>query len=499
MAANLRITDITLEKTVVTTGQHVDFDFTLTNDGDTNVGGSIQTRFYISTDATYQPGDDFVASENTPGMNAGFGAFDFEDFNVPSNLAAGTYYLIGVTDWFDDVAEDNEMDNEFAVPFTVSETPSDFPDIEVSNLSLVTNPVTTTFTGSEMLTVSFDFANNFSHSAEGEFYVYWSHDSYFSPSDVILGDLDFSVAGNVNGNQTFDVDLTANDTQFYGDGYFFVYAELDNTEGEILTGNNFSSGVAASVGTPPPGSSSYGAHVGWYYEIVQNDYTVSTWDYGWYNGGHYAWGTYYGWNLGWFSVPGGWTVGWNLGWHNPGTGWVFGWNVGWYLAPPSWSYGWNVGWYVGWGWNTSGWSVGWHLDTESLFYFSLGGLKLATQDTPYIGWSTTDLGVGIGLSLNPLASGGEHYVDTSGNYQTQQLVLESSSYSWGWVLGPSGWATGWVANATFSAYNTIAEGYSFAGWPSEYASPLPSWDYDTNLGWGLVWGWSEYLPAWFYL
>ncbi|MEM9734714.1 MAG: CARDB domain-containing protein [Pseudomonadota bacterium] len=496
MAANLQVTSINLSATTVTVGQEVDISFTVGNSGDASVGNTY-TRFFFSTDATYDPSDRYLGQEYTGSINAGFAISDSDNFQVPMGFGPGTYYLIGVADWYESVAEDDETDNALAVPITISETPSDFPDIEVTNLSLITNPVTTTFTGGEMLTVSFDFSNNFASTAEGEFEVYWSTDSYFSNSDQFLGDLNYTVAGNVSGNQTFDVDLSNIGSDFHGDGYFFVVANMDDEIGEVITGNNISNGVAATVGTAPAGSTSYGAHVGWYYEIEKVDYTVSTWDYGWYNGGHYALGTYYGWNVGWHVVPAGWTVGWNVGWHNPGTGWQLGWHVGWYFAPASWALGWHVGWYMGWGWNTSGWSVGWHLDTETLSYFALGELKLGTQDIPYIGWNVTDLGVGIGLSMNPIATDSDHYVDYSGSYYTQQLVLDSASYTQGWLLGPSGWAMGWIAGATFTTHSELIDGYYFAGWPAEYYSPLNSWDYYADVGWGLHWGWSGYVPSWF--
>ncbi|MEL7273906.1 MAG: CARDB domain-containing protein [Pseudomonadota bacterium] len=491
MSVNLQITSATFDDPNIPYyryGEYLEFDFSVFNAGTSSHTENIYTGFYISNDPTLDPTDVFVSSRyNSTNISAGNTVAQSSGFNLSSDYfnGDGQYYLIFEADYRERVDESDETDNTFALALNISNTPSDYADVAVSNLSMST----TVFDGTEEnVTVTFDWVNNFAQDAgEVEFDVYWSPDSYLSDEDLEIGDIDIMVGPSASGTASVDVDMTDIYSWAYGDGYFFVIADTDD---EFFEGNNLSNGVAGTVGTAEPGSTSYGAHVGWYYEIVKTDYEVSTWDYGWYNGGHYAWGTYNGWHYGWYSVPGGWTFGWNMGWFNNGAGWQMGWNLGWYVAPASWALGWSVGWYMGWGWNASGWSVGWHLDTETYAYFSLGELKLATQDNPYLGWGTTDLGFGIGLALNPQAAGGSHYFDYNGDHEFYQIVLDSTGYSWGWSNG----SMGWVASATFSLLSEAADGYYFVGWNEQWYSPLDSWD-GMQRAWGLTWGWSGFEPG----
>ncbi|MEM9734715.1 MAG: CARDB domain-containing protein [Pseudomonadota bacterium] len=469
-------------------GEYLSFEYEVLNAGTTSHTANIRTGFYVSDDPIFDPTDIFVSSRyDSSNISGGSSDLQGGGFELDSDYfnGDGQYYVIIVADYAEVVAESNEGDNTLALPFTISNTPSDYPDVAVSNFSMSS----TVFDGTEAtVTVTFDWSNTFAQDAgEVEFDVYWSPDSYLSDHDTEIGDIDIMVGPSASGTASVDVDMSDIDSWAYGDGYFFVIADTDD---EFFEGNNQSNAVAGTVGTPEPGSTSYGAHTGWYFEIVKTDVEVSTWDYGWYNGGHYAWGTFYGWNYGWYFVPSAWTYGWNVGWFNNGSGWQVGWNVGWYLAPDTYAVGWNVGWYVGWGWNSSGWSVGYHLDTETIVQFSLGQLKLATQDNPYVGWGMTDLGFGIGLAVNARAAGGDHYFDYEGNHEVYQIVLDSTGYAWGWTGG----AMGWVATASFSLTSEAADGYYFVGWNEEWYSPFDSWDNNQNA-WGLTWGWSGFEPG----
>lgn len=80
-------------------------------------GGSVApttTRFYLSTTSVLDPGDVLVGSRPVPGLDAGAINSGSTVVTIPSNLVAGSYYLIAKADADDTSLETSETNNTYA-------------------------------------------------------------------------------------------------------------------------------------------------------------------------------------------------------------------------------------------------------------------------------------------------------------------------------------------------------------------------------------------------
>jgi subtilase family serine protease len=76
--------------------------------------------YYLSTDATLSPDDQFLGQAMGDALPAGKSSIDYKTVALPSTVAPGSYYLLCVADYFDQVIEADEQNNTYAKPLTIA-------------------------------------------------------------------------------------------------------------------------------------------------------------------------------------------------------------------------------------------------------------------------------------------------------------------------------------------------------------------------------------------
>jgi subtilase family serine protease len=110
---DLIISALSTTATTATKGHSFSISFTIKNQGGSKAGG-FMTGFHLSTDADYGGGDDVPVNQTLSlpslgvGANYSNGAFGLV---VPSTTPSGTYYVCGMTDKNNAVAESDEGNN----------------------------------------------------------------------------------------------------------------------------------------------------------------------------------------------------------------------------------------------------------------------------------------------------------------------------------------------------------------------------------------------------
>jgi serralysin len=113
-----------VSSTTIAAGGSTNVDFWVVNLGKDVAAASI-SGLYLSTDPTITTGDTLLTTVASPGLSAGGapGYFDHQTISLglPANLAPGTYYIGGIADYNNAIAESNEANNNHdAVQITVT-------------------------------------------------------------------------------------------------------------------------------------------------------------------------------------------------------------------------------------------------------------------------------------------------------------------------------------------------------------------------------------------
>ncbi|MCK1359002.1 CARDB domain-containing protein [Bradyrhizobium sp. 199] len=107
-----------VSSTTIAPGGSTHVDFWVVNFGKAAAAPST-SGFYFSTDATITTADTFLTTVASPGLTANgtLGYYDHQaiTLTLPSNLAAGTYYIGAIADYTNAIAERNETNNNHNV------------------------------------------------------------------------------------------------------------------------------------------------------------------------------------------------------------------------------------------------------------------------------------------------------------------------------------------------------------------------------------------------
>ena len=102
---------------------------TVRNQG-TGTAGSSRVGYYLSTNSIISTADTRLDDDYTSALSSGRSEYDSESFFLPTNLAAGTYYIGAIADYTGNVSESNEGNNARILrSFTISGR----PDLVVSS------------------------------------------------------------------------------------------------------------------------------------------------------------------------------------------------------------------------------------------------------------------------------------------------------------------------------------------------------------------------------
>lgn len=118
IGADLIVSALTVP-TSAARGSTISIKDTTKNSGGVTAGTST-TKFYLSTNTTYDAGDAYLASRAIPSLAAGAASGGNTSVIIPSGITTGTYYIIARADADNVVTEANESNNNTYKKITVS-------------------------------------------------------------------------------------------------------------------------------------------------------------------------------------------------------------------------------------------------------------------------------------------------------------------------------------------------------------------------------------------
>jgi subtilase family serine protease/subtilisin family serine protease len=117
VGGDLRVTALTVPA-MSAPGAAITVSDTTANQGSGPIGATT-TRYYFSTNLSFDNGDVLLGGRSVPALAAGVNHTGSATVTVPSDLSAGTYYIIARADGSNAEAETQETNNEFARSFQV--------------------------------------------------------------------------------------------------------------------------------------------------------------------------------------------------------------------------------------------------------------------------------------------------------------------------------------------------------------------------------------------
>ncbi|HEB92549.1 MAG TPA: peptidase, partial [Gammaproteobacteria bacterium] len=93
------------------TGNPISVTHTIHNAGGSSTNSTSYVGIYLSTDATITTTDTRIGSRYVYSLAGGGSSSRTASFNIPANLAAGTYYLGAIADYANQQTESNEDNN----------------------------------------------------------------------------------------------------------------------------------------------------------------------------------------------------------------------------------------------------------------------------------------------------------------------------------------------------------------------------------------------------
>jgi uncharacterized membrane protein len=226
---DLAVSTLTVPVTMVTPGQQINVSDTTKNQGTFGSGNTI-TRFYWSTNMTYETGDTPLGQRPVGPLVAGASTAPVETpITIPSAGGGGTYYIIGVADADNASSETSETNNTRFVAVGVG------ADLIVSTLTVPSAPVSP----GQVVKVS-DTTRNQGTAATGSTVTrfYWSANATYEASDTAIGERNVGplAGGAVSG--PFDTMVTVPSTATAGTYYIIARADATNASAETSEINN---------------------------------------------------------------------------------------------------------------------------------------------------------------------------------------------------------------------------------------------------------------------
>ncbi len=225
---NARISDTTLKA-----GDNVRLDWEIKNQ-DTGQAGSSDVGIYLSKDSTITTGDTRLDTNSTTALAGGATDTNESDsFDLPSNLAPGTYYL-GILADYQKVVDESEEGNN-ALAFQIIVTGGGKPDLVVQNARISD----TTLKAGDNVRLDWEIKNQDTGQAgSSDVGIYLSKDSTITTGDTRL-DTNSTTAlagGATDTNESDSFDLPSNLAP--GTYYLGILADYQKVVDESEEGNN---------------------------------------------------------------------------------------------------------------------------------------------------------------------------------------------------------------------------------------------------------------------
>ncbi|MFN8438796.1 MAG: CARDB domain-containing protein [Cytophagales bacterium] len=123
-----------------TTGSILQLSSVVKNIGNTSASYNTNTAFVLSSDSVYSSNDVYLNNISTTYLGAGGTTNVNSSVAIPSSLAAGTYYILSVADYFNVLTESNESNNAKSSKVKITIV-TDVTDVTLeNNVSVYPNP-----------------------------------------------------------------------------------------------------------------------------------------------------------------------------------------------------------------------------------------------------------------------------------------------------------------------------------------------------------------------
>ncbi|AIZ64717.1 hypothetical protein PK28_15460 [Hymenobacter sp. DG25B] len=240
-SVDLSINSTSLSPTSVMAGNYVSINGYVSNQGNATVK-SVTVGFYLSKDAVLDGSDKLLTNSNLGTIDASGYAYFYPSATIPSGTTPGSYYVLVVADYQNQVTETNEQNNLSALALTV-----EAPTIDLTMLQAGLG-VNKTTAGSQISASSYIYNQGNSTASSSNAAYYLSTDSKLDGQDVLLA----SSTGGQLGAQQYDsrsTTLTIPSGTKAGTYYVLFVADYQNTVAESNEQNNVSA-VSLAVEDP---------------------------------------------------------------------------------------------------------------------------------------------------------------------------------------------------------------------------------------------------------
>ncbi len=130
---DLEVVSYTLNKYEFKAGEKVTFNCTVKNTGKGDAGSS-RVGYYLSKNSTWDSGDDRLGYDGVGSLSAGGTSDKGASKNLPSDLIDGTYYILFVADYRNDVSNEKSETNNVEYKKITVTTPK--PDFKITFCSV---------------------------------------------------------------------------------------------------------------------------------------------------------------------------------------------------------------------------------------------------------------------------------------------------------------------------------------------------------------------------
>ncbi|ALD20072.1 hypothetical protein AM218_01030 [Hymenobacter sp. DG25A] len=238
---DLTVNSASLSPSSVMAGNSFYVNGYVANQGNATVK-SVTVGFYLSKDAALDGSDKLLTNSNLGTINYGDYAYFSPYPTIPAGTTPGSYYVLVVADYQNQITETNEQNNLSALTLTV-EAPT--IDLTMLQAGLGTNK---TSPGNQISASSYIYNQGNSTASSSNAAFYLSSDSKLDGQDVLLA----SSTGGQLAAQQYDnrnTTLTIPSGTKAGSYYVLFVADYQNTVAESNEQNNVSA-VAVAVEDP---------------------------------------------------------------------------------------------------------------------------------------------------------------------------------------------------------------------------------------------------------
>jgi len=229
---------------VIEAGEITRLDCTVKNMGNAATGLRSYVGYFLSTNTTYDNNDVFIDEDKVNDLDPGETDDEWENVTIPNNTTSGSYYMLFVADWEEDIAESSENNNVEYVQITV--TPP-YPDLIVQGPSA--NPTIIESGDNTHLECRIRNTGNGSTGSRSYVGYYLSINTTFDGDDIPLDDdyVQTLTSGDYN-DEVQNVDIPSDISA--GTYYILFVAdhEYDVAEDDEYNNVNY---VQITVTTPP--------------------------------------------------------------------------------------------------------------------------------------------------------------------------------------------------------------------------------------------------------